>query len=43
MEYNNKHSEKDFEEDVSWRAQSARGHTVTEFIEKWRNRTIFDD
>ena len=44
MEYNNnKHSEKDFEEDVSWIAQSARGHTVTEFIEKWRNRTIFDD
>ena len=43
MEYNNKHSEKDFEEDLSWIAQSARGHTVTEFIEKWRNRTIFDD
>ena len=43
MEYNNKHSERDFEEDISWVAQIARGYAVKEFIDKWRNRIIFDD
>ncbi len=39
----NKKTQKDFEEDVSWIAQSARGHDVTEFITKWKDKVIFDD
>ena len=38
-----KKTQKDFEEDVSWIAQSARGHDVTEFITKWKDKVIFDD
>ena len=36
-------TEEEFQEDVSWIAQSARGHDVTEFINKWKDRVIYDD
>jgi len=36
-------TEKQFEEDAHWIAEIARGYVVREFIEKWKDRLIFDD
>jgi len=38
-----KYTEEDFKKDVSWIGQMPKGYVVREFIEKWKDRIIFDD
>jgi len=37
------HTEEEFERDVIWIGELTRECIVKEFLEKWRNRIIFDD
>ena len=40
---NQKYTEEQFYQDLSWISQMPRGHIVQEIYEKWRDRCIFDD